>query len=123
MFLSSDLQPTVDCFPLEFVVRKGWHRVVRMERRMRSGRRLPLAEDKFEDEDGNFFYTYPLQDNPQIAMLLLGLPTFGRSHKRQPSTRGNTVRRRRGCSGAKPGLTKGKCSICKLPGHNRQTCP
>lgn len=64
VFLSNDLQGTVDCCPPEFAVRKGRHRVVRMERGTRSGRRLPLAEDKFEDEDGNCFCTYPLQDDP-----------------------------------------------------------
>lgn len=72
----------MDCFPLEIVVCTGRCHVVCMERGMRPRRRLSLAKDKFEDKGGNLFCTYPLHDDPQIAILVLALLTLGRSHDR-----------------------------------------
>lgn len=120
VFLLNDLQASLDCFPLEIAVRKGHHRVIPMERGNRSRPRLPLAEDEFEDADGNLFHSYPVANDPQIAMPVLALPTLGRSHNRRPGTSSNGVRWRKATP--RVGPTRGKCSKCKQVGHNRRMC-
>lgn len=79
MFLVNDLKATNECWPPEIVVWKGRHRVVCMKHDIKSGRQLPLVEEKYEDEDDNLFRNYLLHDNPLLAEPVSGLPTMGRS--------------------------------------------
>lgn len=53
-------------------------------------------------------------------MPVLALPILGRTHDRQPTSRGSTIRRRR--AGVGGGSRRGQCPKCNEVGHNRRTC-
>lgn len=118
-FLSNDLEPIPDFSPAEVAVKRGRHRVVRLRSGQRSSRLRELAEDEFEDEEGNLFCRYPIHDNLELAAPL---PYFGIARDRQEGGNGPTVqgrtRRRRG-----PNSGRTKCGQCGRVGHNKRTCP
>lgn len=122
MFLSNDLEAVDTCFPPEPAVKKGRHRVVCMQSGQWStrARQQPLAEDDYEDAQGNLFKRYLLQDDLALVEPVPRLPTLGTSHERHP---GDVRRsRRRGRPRGGNGTSRGKCSKCKRTSHNHRTC-
>lgn len=118
-YLTNDLEPITACHAPEAAVKRGRHRVVRIQ----SGTRIrnqERAEDEFEDEEGYLFRRYPIEDNPQLVNAT------NPSRRRQPQARDEavapTIRRR--AAGRRAGPNKGqtKCSNCGRLGHNRRTC-
>lgn len=120
VFLCNDiLAVTNRWFPAETTIKKGRHRIIRVQ----SGRRscvvvLPLVEDEYEDEFGNLFKQYPdLQDDPAIAKPTTGVEILDRSEDRRLA------------KGAPPGgdeegdnrVQRGGCGKCGAHGHNRAT--
>lgn len=63
-FLSNDLESRSTCFPPLTSVKKGRNRVVHIKS---GGRRCPeLGPDEFIDENGNHFFRYQIEDDPEL---------------------------------------------------------
>lgn len=77
-FLSNDLDSTDNCFPPTVAVKKGQHRVVRMERSAHGRKTSNLVEDEYVNEKGNLFQRYPIEDNTLLATPMVGAPTEAR---------------------------------------------
>lgn len=66
-FLANDLVAIDVCFPLEAVVKKGRHRVVRMQSGMRVATSRTPTEDEYIDGEGNLFRVYETEDVPHLV--------------------------------------------------------
>lgn len=122
-FLLNDLEPVKSCFPHEAIVKKGLHRVFRMQSGMRVSRTLELAKGKFEDEEGNIFRKYPIVDNSDLATPLPKIRITGRNivGQRGRNAQGNAQPSSRQSPGSIAKLTKFS-THGRLGTYNKHTC-
>lgn len=86
-FLSNDLEPIPECSPPEVARKQVRHRVVHLRSGHRSSRFRELAENKWEDEEGNLFMQYPIYDDAELVaplpkIRILGVGRGGRDGSR-----------------------------------------
>lgn len=89
-------------------MKKGRHQVVRMRSGQWMRERQPLADDEYEDAEGNLFRRYPLQDDPGLQELVPTIQTLGRSDERLPREEREAGRKRRPTTGP----SRSRCSKC-----------
>ncbi|CAM6081569.1 unnamed protein product [Calypogeia fissa] len=103
------LSPTIECS-----LKKGRHKVVRIERGGRATTQRELGPDERVDAHGNLEVQYPLQDDTTLRLPLPIAQTAGRSRQgRARQVTGTSTRRDAG-----PNIRQNKCSKCHRPGHN-----
>ncbi|CAM6105663.1 unnamed protein product [Calypogeia fissa] len=98
---------------MEIAVKKGQHRVVRIESGGKRRKNSDLGDDESLDTDGNLLVRYPIADDPH-QMEPLG---SGSSRRQDPRQK----RGRKRPAGGKIGNSV-RCSKCGQVGHNRRTC-
>lgn len=118
VFLCNDLEVIDACFPLEATMTRGRHMMVRMQSGTRPRSRQPLAEDEYEDDNGNLFWQYPMEDDPEQVQPAPTLQTLGRSDQRQPREGAGRGRRR----ARTQGVSRSKCGVYGQAEHNQRTC-
>lgn len=78
----------------------------------------PLVEDEYEDEFGNLFRKYPIQDDPNQVEPMPTVEILGLSDMHCLGEGRGPRRRRRPQIGAQIG----RCGNFGVRGHNHRTC-
>ncbi|CAM6097173.1 unnamed protein product [Calypogeia fissa] len=112
-FLDNDLELSEFCCPPKIAVKKGRHRVVRIESGGKRRKNSDLGEDETLDASGHLLVRYPIADDPH-QMEPLG---SGSSRRQDPRQKWGRKRP----AGGKIGNSV-RCSKCGQVGHNRRTC-